>query len=142
MELYLSRQIYTDESTIGKLFVDRVFECMTLEDVRRPDGEKVYGATCIPPGRYQIKLRYSQKFAHWMPWLQAVPGFEYVYFHAGNDAQSTEGCLLTGSYNPSAPDHLYKSKIAFDALYPKIEQAVKSGECWITIEDSGKWLRM
>jgi Steigviridae/Suoliviridae L,D-carboxypeptidase/transpeptidase len=108
MKLLLTRQVFTEKSTIGTLTVDGVVTCHTLEDRRRRDdpatvadeGRKVPGSTAIPPGRYPVELTVSQRAAegslwspradHKLPLLIGVPGFEGVRIHAGNDDRATE----------------------------------------------------
>ena len=31
-----------------------------------------------------------------LPWVQDVPGFEYILIHTGNTDEHTSGCLLVG----------------------------------------------
>ena len=45
MRLTIIRDTYTSKSTIGRLFIDGVEFCYTLEDIVRPEGIKVYGET-------------------------------------------------------------------------------------------------
>ena len=47
MELLIIRDTYTSKSTIGRLFIDGVEFCYTLEDIVRPKGIKVYGETAM-----------------------------------------------------------------------------------------------
>ena len=117
--------------TIGKLFVDGVFECYTLEDVVRPEGEKVFGETAIPYGEYDVTITYSPHFQRDLPLLLSVPNFEGVRIHPGNTAADTEGCLLVGESRDSTSIH--NSRAAFDALFPKIRDAINAGEK-VTIE--------
>lgn len=76
--------------------------CHTLEDeVRELPGTpvaewKVKGATAIPAGRYRVTLEYSPRFGADTLTVNAVPGFEGVRMHAGNDENDTEGCPLLG----------------------------------------------
>ena len=83
------------EYTIGKLYIDDNYFCDTLEDVVR-SGEKVYGQTAIPAGKYKVKKTYSPRFKKKLPEILNVPGFSGVRIHSGNTAKDTEGCLLLG----------------------------------------------
>jgi hypothetical protein len=126
MKLELTRTTYTDTSTIGELTIDGEHECFVLEDtVRRPD-VKVYGKTAIPSGAYNVLLTFSPKFGRVMPLLDKVPNYEGVRIHKGNDANDTEGCLLVG--RTYTDNFVGESALAFNALYPKIEAALKAGE--------------
>ncbi len=117
--------------TIGKLLIDGVFECYTLEDVVRPIGEKVFGETAIPYGEYDVIITYSPHFQRDLPLLLSVPNFEGVRIHPGNTAADTEGCLLVGLERTGTT--VTQSRLAFDALFPKIRNAIDTGEK-VTIE--------
>lgn len=131
MKLELKRKEFTDNSTIGELSIDGAFECFTLEDVVRPDGEKVYSKTAIPPGTYQVVVTHSPRFGRELPMLVDVPNFEGVRIHAGNTAADTEGCILVG--NGTETDRVTGSRAAFDALFAKIQAARGTQEISITI---------
>ena len=73
----------------GKLFVDKLFFGETLEDKDRYlefDGDKVFGDTAIPRGRYRVTLSPSQRFGRVMPEIHDVPDFTGVRIHGGNYA--------------------------------------------------------
>lgn len=100
MTLILERVYKKPAYTIGKLYINDLYFCDTLEDVVRDiaaDGSgKVYGATAIPAGQYEVKLTYSPRFKRVLPLLCNVPFFTGVRIHAGNTANDTEGCILVG----------------------------------------------
>jgi hypothetical protein len=141
MLLRVDRIESDDESSLGKLFIDGQFECWTLED-RYRQGPKVHGKTRIPSGRYRVQLRreggfhseYLKKYKE--PWHQGmlhvrdVPGFEYILIHVGNSHDDTEGCLLVGKGKAIVEGHHYvtESRGAYDALYPKVRDALLAGQ--------------
>jgi len=94
MNLLLLRNIYTDKSTIGDLLVDSNFFCYTLEDIVRKPGEKIYGRTAIPSGKYEVVLSMSNRFKKLIPELLNVPNFTGVRMHGGNTSEDTEGCII------------------------------------------------
>lgn len=102
MELLLEREPSTARITPGKLSVNGTFKWYTLEDSVRelagiPVHEwKVPGRTAIPQGRYIVKKTWSPKFGRKMYLVEGVPGFSGIRFHAGNDHEDTEGCILLG----------------------------------------------
>ena len=115
------------ECTIGVLLVDGEHECYTLEDIVRPDGApKVFGQTAIPYGTYDVVITFSNHFQRDLPLLVGVPNFEGVRIHSGNRAEDTEGCLLVGTGHTG--DSVTNSRVAFDALFPKIWDAIERGE--------------
>lgn len=139
MELKLSRKWLTKQSTIGELSVDGVFECFILEDHFPSPYVKVFGKTCIPPGRYQVVVTNSPHFSQMaghpvdLPLLLNIPGFEGVRIHPGNTAADTEGCLLPGRIRQV--DKVLESTLAWTALFDKIKAALAKGEhVWITVE--------
>lgn len=105
--------------TIGKLYIDGIYFCDTLEDPDRGlDNEmdlseienlKVFGNTAIPTGTYSIDLnKESPKFKNrtWaqccdgkLPRLNNVKGFKGVLIHVGNSPKDTLGCILVGKSN-------------------------------------------
>lgn len=94
IKLRLERRIFTDDVTIGELYVNNEFMCYVLEDAVRP--AKIYGKTAIPRGSYRIELTHSPRFRTHLPILLSVPNYVGVRIHAGNTHLDTEGCLLVG----------------------------------------------
>ena len=116
MKLELIRKYCGNGYTIGKLYVDGVAFCDTLEPTDRGltssmtideiKSTKVKGKTAIPTGIYHVDLNsVSPRFKNrsWakiyggrVPRLQGVRGFSAVLIHVGNSAADTEGCILVG----------------------------------------------
>ena len=127
MKLTLKRLRPDAACTIGRLFVDGTPFCFTLEDYMRPPGSpKVPGQTAIPAGTYGVIVTHSPHFDRDLPLLVNVPGFEGVRIHPGNVASDTEGCILVGM--DKGADSIGRSRLAFDALFPKIVAALARGE--------------
>lgn len=119
MELTLIREPSTARSTPGKLLVDGVFECFTLEDIVRP--KKIPGETAIPAGTYKVIINMSNRFKRLLPLLLNVPGFEGVRIHTGNTDKDTEGCILVGTTRST--DFVGNSRVAFGSLFPRMQAA-------------------
>lgn len=126
MKLLLEREIFTDKSTIGKLYIDGKYQCYTLEDKVRGEDEKIYGKTAIPAGKYSVIINMSNRFKVLMPLLLKVPGFEGVRIHSGNTDADTEGCILVGLNR--ADDFVGQSRIAFNMIFKKMQIAQHSDE--------------
>lgn len=94
IHLHASRIDYTDTTTIALLAVNGTFWGYTLEDRRRPPGLKIHGKTCIPAGKYRLRVTRSARFEAWLPELENVPGFSGIRLHGGNTHADTEGCPL------------------------------------------------
>ena len=104
-KLLLKRIARKDGYTIGKLYIDGVYFCDTLEDTDRlnkgmPAAElaakKIPGQTAIPEGTYKVIVNTSPKFKRLLPRLVNVPGYEGVLIHRGNTPADTAGCILVG----------------------------------------------
>jgi hypothetical protein len=102
MNVTLERDIFGNEWTQGKLYIDGAFFCYTLEDRDRwlesktlSEG-KVYGKTAIPRGKYVVQLTHSNRFRKILPLLLDVPNFTGIRIHAGNTHADTDGCILLG----------------------------------------------
>lgn len=133
MEIKLVREVFTETSTIGSLYINGVFECYTLEDKDRKlesGGQKVYAKTAIPRGKYNVVNSFSNRFQKYLPEIQNVPQFAGIRIHPGNTADHSEGCVLLGS--TKAKDFIGNSKVAFAAFFKKIQAEEKKEK--ITIE--------
>ena len=152
MYLTVNRFALRETYTIGKLYVDGVYYCDTLEDKARDlnkngkfdNGEKkVYGQTAIPYGTYEVKFAYSPKFSAksaykafihngLMPSICNVPEFSGVLIHGGNTAADTLGCLLVG--RNTIKGQLTSSLNTFKPLYEKLYKhcVIGKNKCYIT----------
>ena len=131
MEIVVNRRRFLEDRTIGDMFIDGHLYCQTLEDKVRT-GEKVYGKTAIPAGKYEVRLTYSNRFKVVMPQLMNVPGFEGIRIHSGNKPEHTEGCLLVG--RKKGVDSISESVLAFETLFPAIRKMVGEGHLFIDIQ--------
>ena len=133
MDLHLVRYDCTPDRTIGKLAVDGIFECLTLEDAIRT-GPKVPGATAIPSGRYRVIINYSTRFDRQLPLLLNVPHFFGVRIHPGNTSADTTGCILVGQSR--FHDSILSSRLAMASLQPKIAAALaRNQDVWLQIDN-------
>ena len=124
MELILKRTPSTSNYTEGKLYINGVYFCDTLEDKDRGllqtmsidtiKTMKVYKETCIPYGKYKVILSMSKRFGKVMPELLDVKGFIGVRMHSGNTIYDTEGCILVGI--KSSDGIIANSRKTFNAL--------------------------
>ncbi len=138
--LKVQRDTYTEQSTIGRLYINDVFFCDTLEDKCRDinkDGDlddkgetKIYGETAIPAGTYKFIINMSNRFKEEMPLLIGVKNYEAVRIHWGNKKEDTHGCILVGLTRTK--DFIGQSKIAFKKLMGEL---AKYNEFEITIID-------
>ena len=130
MELLLKRIARKPTYTIGRLYINGVYFCDTLEDYDRIyfGGSKVSGKTAIPCGRYEVVLNnYSPKFGNREPYkslcggcvplIVNVPNFSGVRIHIGNSENDTDGCPLVG--RNTVVGRVTDSKAAFTMLMNK-----------------------
>lgn len=150
MELLLDRIARRDTYTIGRLYVDGVRFCDTIEDTDRGlrqdlplsvnQAKKRRGVTAIPVGRYRVTLgvkspKYSKKKQYdftggYLPRLVNVPAFEGILIHIGNTAADSEGCILVG--RNTKVGMVLESTKTFKALYEVLRKA--SDPIYITVK--------
>lgn len=150
MELRLKRIAKKEGYTIGRLYIDGVYFCDTLEDTDRGltqamspaviKARKRKGITAIPTGRYMVTLnvqspRFAKKAMYrfcngYLPRLLNVVGYEGVLIHVGNTPQDTEGCILVG--RNTEVGKVLESRKTFEALYKELAKEKRS--IYITIE--------
>ena len=139
MKLTLQRRESKGGATIGKLFIDGVYACCTLEDeIREVKGQpveswKVHGKTAIPAGDYLVTLEDSGRFGPDTLTINNVPGFKYIRMHAGNTSADTEGCPLLGMQATETTLIGGTSRPAVALVKGEVMRAITRGEK-VTIE--------
>ena len=143
MKLTIKRTITKNNYTLGKLYVDGVYFCDTLEDrdigltqnmsVEQIKSIKVPGETAIPKGTYKVTLDIvSPKFSKYpfymevcegkLPRLIDVKGYEGVLIHVANGIKRDallQGCIGIG--NLSSEEYLMNGKQVFTEFYNRIK---------------------
>lgn len=126
--------------TIGKLYIDGVYECYTLEDkVREVEGQpvstwKIAGQTAIPKGTYYVIIDDSVRFGKPMPHITNVPGYDGVRIHSGNTDADTDGCILVGQ-TWAGGNFIGQSRVAFQEFMEHLWSATHSKDTiTITVE--------
>ena len=150
MELKLKRIARRETYTIGRLYVDGVRFCDTIEDKDRGlrqdlplsvnMSKKVKNETAIPVGRYRVTLgvqspRMSKNKNYdfcngYVPRLINVPAYDGVLIHIGNTAKDSAGCILVGENKEVGK--VLNSMQTFRRLYEVLKKA--QGYIYITIE--------
>ncbi len=132
MKLHLVRDVLTPDFTLGRLAINGVFACFTVEDAaRQVEGRpvedwKIQGKTAIPKGNYIVIINYSNRFRRELPLLLDVPGFTGVRIHSGNTSADTEGCILVGQKRTQ--NGVSMSRLAFEDLFAKMDGAYTRNE--------------
>lgn len=109
MMLTIYRSAPQDGAIIGRLAIDGVFTCYTLEGVD----------VAIPLGTYRVAITFSQRFQRDMPELLGVPGRTGIRIHPGNTDADTHGCILVGQTRGIAS--VQNSRLAFNALFERLQ---------------------
>lgn len=138
MELFLRRLYNTKDYTIGFIkIIDTELAFFTLEDPHR--FKKVKDLTRISAGQYKVKfreeptpltMRYRQRY-DWFNFhleITNVPNFKNVYFHVGNYASDSSGCILLGLGADIEAAMVTKSTAGFKPFYQKIGGALDNEE--------------
>lgn len=121
MLIEVKRFDFKDTYTAGRMYLNNLYFCYTLEDVVR-EGEKVNGKTAIPAGTYDVVIDDSTRFGRPMPHILNVPNFTGVRIHSGNTSKDTEGCILLGA-SYAGKDFIGNSRSAFDVFFEKLKAA-------------------
>ena len=147
MKIKVERRWPKPTYTIGRLYIDGLYYCNTLEDkdrgLKQTDttayikSRKVAGETAIPKGTYGVSMNTtSPKYAavawYWnfcqgkMPRILSVPGFDGILIHPGNNALDTKGCILVGKNTKVGK--LTDSRATFQEVYRRLKEAADKGE--------------
>jgi hypothetical protein len=106
MKLTLKRIARKQGYTIGKLYIEDLYFCDTIEDTDRglhqdmplPEIKKIKirDRTAIPTGTYKMIVNISPAKKRLLPRLLDVPGFEGILIHRGNTEGDSSGCIIVG----------------------------------------------
>lgn len=146
--MILNRNIFTNRSTIGDLYIDGAWVCYILEPTSRDQGPNVIAA--IPTGRYEVVMykspRMKRKVLVWkeqgiklhplveaarVPLYLKVPGHDFVEMHPGNSPEDTKDCHLPGK--GCSVDWVSNSVEAWIDVVGKIERKLKAGPFFIGV---------
>ena len=118
INLLIIRDTFTENSTIGKLYLNGEQMCDTLEN---PYLDNQKNISCIPAGEYKVRIRVARESAtrdylHLL--VQDVPNRDWILFHRGNTSKDTSGCILVG--NGREQDAVNNSRLAMDLVIKEI----------------------
>jgi hypothetical protein len=134
MEFVLYRN-YFDEGVNGTLFYNGTYLCNTIE---LPWKNNKTGISCIPEGKYELKLRHSEHLGEHIQLIK-VPDRKWILIHAANDAKKElRGCIapvskLNGKGKGS------NSKRAMDILIRTVKSLARKNEHNILIIKKGNY---
>jgi len=131
MNIILKRFEFGDTYTIGRLYVNNVYQCFTLEDAVRDT--KIAGTTAIGEGTFKVVITRSNRFGKDMPLLLNVPNYEGVRIHSGNTSKDTEGCIILGETWDKG-DFVGGSRVAYNKFFTKLKEGLENGVVSMTVE--------
>ena len=156
MKIKLIREVKSDLSSIGSLYINDKYFCKTLEPFDAGLDEHstladIYEAKharkcAIPTGNYTIsvnqvsprfgKLAPYSDFGGVVPRYEGVKGFAGVLMHIGNFPTDTDACTLVGRC--AKKDAITDSKVTFIALMKMLLSVPKVERIYISVERSYK----
>ena len=156
MKIKLIREVKTDLSSIGSLYINDKYFCKTLEpfDVGLDEHstladiyEAKHARKCaIPTGNYTIsvnqtsprfgKLAPYSDFGGIVPRYEGIKGFAGVLMHIGNFPKDTDGCTLVGKY--AKENAVTDSRVTWLALMDILTKVPKVERIYINVERSYK----
>lgn len=98
----LTREASSDDGTFGTYVSDRGFTCRTVELPWRDNAPNI---SCVPPGRYPCRRRWSEKHGKNLYHVDDVPGRDADEIHSANvagDVAKGYGSQLLGCIAPGA----------------------------------------
>jgi Family of unknown function (DUF5675) len=116
VKILVQRCTPTGRSTSGKMFLDDVLFCDTLEP--DPNTPVHVGHPSIPPGVYPVQLTMSPHMGYITPELIGVPGRTAIRIHIANKPEDLLGCTAVGTQ--ASTDWVSNSKTTFEALMAKL----------------------
>lgn len=147
MKVTVRRIAKKPKYTIGRVYIDDVYICDSIEDKDRALTQttklqdikkvKVQNETAIPTGTYKLTMkvqspRFSRKEFYkkycngYLPRILNVPGFDGILLHCGATQNSTSGCIILG-YNKIV-GRVVDSEKAFKTVYETLKTASDKGE--------------
>ncbi len=128
MKILVERFDSGSNDTLGRVYVDGVLKCFSIEDEKR--AVKVKGDTRIPQGTYKVCFYDSPSHGKKSLMIQNVPNFDKILIHTGNTEDDTAGCLIVGKRIGTLNNKraVLDSKTAFREIYALIAPVIEAGQ--------------
>ena len=129
----LEREVFTDKSIIGSLYMNSHKICDTLE---LPYNNNNKNVSAIPTGLYDLCVRSgadSTKYKYVHLQVLEVPNRSFILFHIGNSAKDSKGCILTGMSRQT--DMVLNSKKSHTLLMQVILENMNTGTMELLIKN-------
>jgi len=111
----LTRLSTSKAGTHGVLSVNGQVMFVTLE---RPWVDNRPNVSCIPAGRYNVRMRYSPRFKRKLYEIEGVEGRSDILIHPGNTVEDTSGCILLGEKREGTS--VLNSRRAVESLHKQL----------------------
>jgi len=130
MDITLTRDDQNDSRTLGRIEYDgKRFECLEL-----PWRDNKRSVSCIPPGRYEVRITPSRAFMRKLPILLDVPGRDGIRIHRANYPTEIRGCIAPG--RARGPNGVSRSAECEREIQADIQAAIdKNEKVWIEIKE-------
>lgn len=130
MKIEVIRHYFSEAYTIGKLYIDGVFFCDTLEPSTTATQHPA-----VKLGSYRLSIVWSYKFGSFMPRIE-VPHRSGILFHVGNYPHDTKGCVLLGLN--TIKGSVTASKVTFNSFFDMILEHIARYKTAIIVEFKNK----
>ena len=126
----IERIYQDDDATLGMLS-HKTFNCFTVE---RPWLNNIPFVSCIPPGKYLMKLGRYNAGGYDAYVVQEVPGRSLIKLHIANLPSEILGCIGFGDSITRLNDSLGvgNSRETFENFMDMLDRASK---VWLSIEE-------
>lgn len=131
MELLIERSSVRGGRVLGTLAVDGQFQCYTRERPIRLDALFVAGESGLPRGNYNVSLVASRRYQRILPLIASTQSSRNavrigMWISPGRFDDADTGDLMVGTEQLGGS--VARTRLAFDALFSKLEFAAKRGE--------------
>lgn len=97
LTILLNRLLDNGNETIGRasLIAENFTSLLDFVTLERSWLDNLEDISCIPPGKYVVLVRYSDKYGRHLE-VTNVMGRTEILFHWGNYYTNSKGCILVG----------------------------------------------
>jgi hypothetical protein len=132
IEIKLKRLFETENSTIGRLFVNDKFFTNTLELLWRNNQRSI---SCIPKGTYKLRIRETENRGKHII-LEGTEPRQFILIHSASTHKDLKGCIALGDrFTIENNEALFsQSKIAVARFNELVFSMMKDSDVWLVIE--------
>ncbi len=128
--IHLHRTEHLPDRTLGRLHVYDADGVLRLDGwaLEPPWRGNRIGESCIPPGLYDVRRRWSRRYRKHLIVLGTAPR-SFILLHAGNYPRDTRGCILPGvgraDIDGDGRDEVTSSRKALRAVLSIVEDRAR-----------------